>query len=112
AGFVARTPGVPTPSPIPGLRASDSGSAAHEAAEDVVAALERGVENAEIHGLVPHDPLAESAPIQTDDSIEVDFDEEDLEPIDISPRRGTPVPEPARAVEPKAPAGRWPDLSD
>lgn len=112
AGFVARTPGVPTPSPIPGLRASDSGSAAHEAAEDVVAALERGVENAEIHGLVPHDPLAESAPIQTDDSIEVDFDEEDLEPIDISPRRGTPVPEPSRAVEAKAPAGGWPDLSD
>jgi pilus assembly protein FimV len=113
-GFVARPPGIPSPIPTPGEHASAADSGAHEAAEDVVAALERGVQQAEIHGLVPHDPLVESSPLAVDDGIEVEFDDEDLEPVDI-PRERAPEPAagvPARAAAAAKPAASWPDLSD
>ncbi len=120
AGFVPRPPGEPEP----GAVAEPVGARAQDAAEEVVAALEREVSLAAEDGLVPSDPLRDpSAEInldfhadlqpELDDVHDVDVEPiEPIEPYDEIPVASEPEPASATAAAAAAPAGGWVDLSD
>jgi tetratricopeptide (TPR) repeat protein len=142
AGFVPRPPsprerteGTPAagfqPRPPSRVDLEPVAADAQQAAEEVVAALERGVEFAEEGGLVPSDPLRDPS-----SEIHLDFDadlqpevesydeihdihdveeEDDLDlppPLPAEPAPAPRRPEPTAAKPASKPAASFPDLSE